>query len=71
MELIKIQPWDLNENIGKKMVVYSFIFPEGHIGILVGYNRGLGPITFDLEDYVHIPDDSGRRFRRKPATHSD
>ncbi len=51
MELEKIQPWDLKENLSKKMVVYSFIFPEGHVGILDGYNRGMGPISFDLEDY--------------------
>ena len=51
MELIKIQPWDLKENLGKQMVVYSFIFPEGHVGKLEGYNRGMGPIFFDIEDY--------------------
>jgi hypothetical protein len=40
----------IEEQRNEPIVVYNFIFPDGHMGILKGYNRGVGPIALWLED---------------------
>jgi hypothetical protein len=40
-----------------------------HNEFLTIQNRNVPIVT--IVDQVHIPDDSGHRFRRKSATHSD
>jgi len=45
---VKLQhPVEHNKN--KPMIVHNFIFTDGHVGELAGYNRGIGPFFVENE----------------------
>jgi len=49
----------------KPIVVHDFIFPDGHVGDLVGYNRGIGPffVQNEINEFpVGIYTDTGEYY---------
>ncbi|UCE56108.1 MAG: hypothetical protein JSV31_11885 [Desulfobacterales bacterium] len=55
----------VEEQKNEPIAVHNFIFPDGHLGALVGYNRGIGPLHVFLEAWevpIGVYTDTGEYY---------